>query len=758
MQEKEIMLEKFNKIINLGLITTLLLIINVNSTTAIGKSPLPKLVNEASIENVIQAMTLDEKANFVIGSGYPGPNGVAGATYAIPRLGIPSIILSDGPAGVRIGGIFAGFPPRYATAFPIPTLLSATWDVEQVTKVAKAMGNESREYGVDVLLAPGVNIQRDPLGGRNFKYYSEDPFLAGTMATAFINGVQATGVGTSLKHFAANNQETNRTTINAVISERALREIYLSAFEMVVKQAKPWTVMSAYNAVNGAFATQNYHLLTNILRDEWGFGGFVMSDWWAVKDPIAALAAGNDLIMPGMYRGPLPMPELIKAVYNQASAPTPELIKSAIQNGTLSERALDSRVHNILKIIVKTPTFKGAYKNVNYKRKTSLTKQTAAEDVQIDREVAAEGMVLLKNEGHTLPFKGVTTIGVAGQNAVVDLNHNKLGIIIGGGGSSQVNVDPKDIVSLVQGLKNAHYTVINSKNGNKLVEGLKASDAAYLAQNTDIGLVSIGRASTEGADRPDMNMNPEEVQLIKDLSNAYHTEGKKLVVVLNIGAPIEVASWRNYADAILLAWQPGQEGGNPIADVLSGKVNPSGKLPVTFPAKYSDVPSYGNFPGDTATNTVHYAEGIYVGYRYYDTKDIKPAYAFGHGLSYTNFTYTNLKLSSTKFDLGKNKPLTVSVDVSNKGNTPGKEVVQLYIHDEHSTLDRPYKELKGFKKISLQPGQTKTVTFTVDKNALSAYDDRLKKWIAEEGLFKVLIGSSSQDIRQKGEFKFIGHH
>ncbi|WP_078411272.1 glycoside hydrolase family 3 C-terminal domain-containing protein [Priestia abyssalis] len=747
---------RFNKIVSSCLITILLLIANANGTAALGRDIPPKLVNEASIEKVLKAMTLDEKAYLVIGSGYPGPNGVAGATYAIPRLGIPSIILSDGPAGVRIGGVFAGAAPRYATAFPIPSLLSATWDVDQITKVAKAMGEESREYGVDVLLAPGVNIQRDPLGGRNFEYYSEDPFLAGIMATVFIKGVQSTGVGTSLKHFAANNQETNRTTINAVISERTLREIYLPAFEMAVKQAKPWTVMSAYNAVNGTFATQNPHLFTNILRDNWGFDGLVMSDWWAVKNPFAALAAGNDLIMPGVYRGPLPMPELIKAVYNKASAPTPGLIKSAVQNGTLSERDLDSRVRNILKVIVKTPTFIGEYKNVDYKHKTYLTKQTAAKSARIDREVAAEGMVLLKNENHTLPFKGVATIGVAGQNAVVNPSHNKLGIIIGGGGSSQVNVAPRDVVSLVQGLKNANYTVVNSKNGNELVEGLGIDDADYLAQNTDIGLVSIGRASTEGEDRPDMNMKPEEVQLIKNLSNAYHAEGKKLAVVLNIGAPIEVASWRDYADAILLAWQPGQEGGNPIADILSGKVNPSGKLPVTFPVKYSDVPSYGNFPGDLANNIVRYAEGIYVGYRYYDTKDIKPAYAFGHGLSYTKFTYSNLKLSSTKFDLGGNKPLTVSVDISNKGNVTGKEVVQLYIHDERSTLERPYKELKGFRKVSLKSGETKTVTFTLDKRALSVYDETSKTWAAEAGIFKVLIGSSSRDIRQKSQFRAVG--
>ena len=746
---------KFNKIVASGINAISRLVKQADGTKAPERDIPRKLVNEASIDETVKAMTLDEKTQLVIGSGYPGPNGVAGATHAIPRLGIPSIILSDGPAGVRIGGFFAGAAPRYATAFPIPSLLSATWDVDQVAKVAKAMGRESREYGVDILLAPGVNIQRDPLGGRNFEYYSEDPFLAGTVGTAFINGIQSMGVGASIKHFAANNQETNRTTMNAVISERALREIYLPAFEMAVKQAKPWTVMSSYNAVNGVFVTQNYYLLTHILRKEWGFDGLVMSDWWAVKNPVEALKAGNDLIMPGVYRGPLPMPELIKDVYTKASAPTPDLLKTTVQNATLSEKVLDSCVYNILKVIVKTPTFKGEYKDIDYKRKTSLTKQTAAEGARIDREVAAEGMVLLKNKNHALPFKRVTTIGVAGQNAIVDLNHNKLGIIIGGGGSSQVNVEPKDVVSLVQGLKNARYVVVNSINGKKAAEGLSAGDAAYLAKTTDIGLVSIGRASTEGEDRPDMNMKPEEVQLIKTLSNAYHKESKKLVVVLNIGAPIEVVSWRDYADAILLAWQPGQEGGNAIADILSGKVNPSGKLPVTFPAKYKDVPSYGNFPGNTATNTVHYAEGIYVGYRYYDTKGIEPAYAFGYGLSYTNFTYNNLKLTSTKVDLEKDEPLIVSVDVSNTGNVLGKEVVQLYIHDERSSLERPYKELKGFEKILLKPGETKTVTFTLDKRALSVYDEASKNWTAEEGLFKVLIGSSSRHIKQKGQFRAV---
>ncbi|MEH7494043.1 glycoside hydrolase family 3 C-terminal domain-containing protein [Neobacillus niacini] len=733
-----------------------LILANATRTKASINTQPMKLTDEASIENVMKSLTIDEKVQLVIGAGYPGPNGVAGSTRSIPRLGIPSIILSDGPAGVRIGGLFAGAPPRIATAFPIPSLLSATWDVKQMQKVAKTMGKEAREYGVDVLLAPGVNIQRDPLGGRNFEYYSEDPFLTGSMATEFIRTVQETGVGTSIKHYAANNQETNRTKINAVVSKRALREIYLPAFEMAVKQAKPWTVMSAYNAVNGVFATQNRTILTGILRDEWGFDGLVMSDWWAVKNPVAALEAGNDLIMPGDYRGPLPMPELGKELYTKSSAPSPELLKAAIQDGILSKEALDSSVRNLLKLIIKTPTFKGEYKNVDYQTKTTLSKKTAKKGARVNREVASEGMVLMKNEKKSLPFKGVKKIGVAGENAVVDLAQSKLGIIIGGGGSAEVNVDPKNVVSLVQGLKNADYAVVDSINGKKVIEGLSKNEAVNLAKNTDIGLVFIGRQSTEGADRPDMSMKPVEIQLIKDLSEAYHAEGKKLVVVLNIGAPIEVANWSDYADSILLAWQPGQEGGNAIADVLSGRVNPSGKLPVTFPVKYSDVPSYGNFPGDTVNNVVHYTEGIYVGYRYYDTKKINPAYPFGHGLSYTDFAYSNLKLSSAKYLLSKNEPLSISIEVTNIGPVSGKEVVQLYIHDQNSKLERPFKELKGFKKIFLKPGQTKKVTFAIDKRALSAFDDKLNKWIAEPGKFTVLIGSSSQDIKQEAEFMGVG--
>ncbi|MDF2791520.1 MAG: bglB, partial [Neobacillus sp.] len=427
-----------------------------------------------------------------------------------------------------------------------------------------------------------------------------------------------------------------------------------------------------------------------------------------------------------------------------------------IQDGVLSKEALDSSVRNMLKLIIKTPTFKGEYKNIDYQTKTTLSKKTAKEGARVNREVASEGMVLLKNEKKSLPFKGVKKVGVAGENAVVDLAQSKLGIIIGGGGSAKVNVDPKNVVSLVQGLKNADYAVVDSINGKKVVEGLSKNDAVNLAKNTDIGLVFIGRQSTEGADRPDMSMKPVEIQLIKDLSEAYHAEGKKLVVILNIGAPIEVANWSDYADSILLAWQPGQEGGNAIADVLSGKVNPSGKLPVTFPVKYSDVPSYGNFPGDTVNNVVHYTEGIYVGYRYYDSKKIYPAYPFGHGLSYTDFAYSNLKLSSAKYLLSKNEPLSISMDVTNIGPVAGKEVVQLYIHDQNSKLERPFKELKGLKKIFLKPGQTKKVTFTIDKRALSAFDDKLNKWIAEPGKFTVLIGSSSQDIRQEAEFMGVG--
>nr|MDQ2696876.1 glycoside hydrolase family 3 C-terminal domain-containing protein [Pseudomonadota bacterium] len=541
----------------------------------------------------------------------------------------------------------------------------------------------------------------------------------GVMTTAFVQGLQAKGVGATLKHYAANNQETDRNAINEIISERALREIYLPAFEMAVKEAKPWAIMSAYPQVNGAFVTQNADLLTEILRKEWGFDGLVMSDWFAVKDQVAALAAGNNLNMPGGVRP-------------GSNAPAPaQIVLEAVQSGQLSEDILDQSVREILRVVLHTPAFNG---------NTPAGGPDLAAHAPVARAVAAEGMVLLKNDGNALPLQNVKTIAVIGENA----RH----FIIGGGGSAEVNADPKRIVSLFDGLSKAGYALVEAQ------EGLGGDDAAKLAQESDVALMAIGRGSSEGFDRYSMAMHPAEIAMIRTVADAFHAAGKKVVVLLNIGAPIEMIDWNDAADAILLTWQPGQDAGV-VADVLSGKVNPSGRLPETFPKRYEHVPSYGNFPG--YNGTVIYGEGIYVGYRHYDSKGIEPMYPFGHGLSYTSFDYGNLQLSAPQLDLDKEESLSVSVDVTNSGPLAGKEVVQLYIRDNASRLDRPYQELKGFQKIALNPGETRTVTFTVDRRALSAYDPAISDWLAEAGRFTARVGGSSRDIKAEAEFRAVGN-
>jgi len=680
------------------------------------------LTDEASIDKVVAAMTLEEKSKLIAGVGMANPdlkvNGAAGGTFPIPRLGIPQVVVTDGPAGIRLGGVIGG-ETEYATAFPIPSAMAATWDFDQIKAIATAMGAEAKAFGIDLLLGPALNIQRDPLNGRNFEYYSEDPYLAGKITTAFVQGLQAQGVGATLKHYAANNQETDRNAINEIISERALREIYLSAFEMAVKEAKPWSIMSSYPKINGEHGAQNPYLLTDILRKEWGFDGFVMSDWFAVKDPILGLSAGNDLIMPGGARP-------------GSKDPSPDqIVLDAVKAGQLSEEVLNNNVRTILKIVLKTPVFNG---------NTITNTFDAAAHAAIARAAAADGMVLLKNDANTLPLQNVKTMAVIGKNAKQ--------FIIGGGGSAQVNADPKKIVSLFDGLKAAGYALLDAE------EGLSSDDAAKLAQASDVAVISIGRGSSEGFDRYSMAMHSEETAMIRTVADAYHAAGKKVVVLLNIGAPVEMTEWNDAADAILLTWQPGQDA-SAVADVLAGNVNPSGKLPETFPKYYAQVPSYGNFPG--YNGTVIYGEGIYVGYRYYDTKGVEPLYPFGFGLSYTTFEYNNLKLSAPQMDLDKNETLTVAVDVTNSGKVAGKEVAQLYIHDNASRLDRPYQELKGFQKIALNPGETKTVTFTVDTRALSAYDPAIKDWNAEAGRFTVRVGSSSRDIRAEAEFKAVGN-
>jgi beta-glucosidase len=726
--------------------------------SGIGQSNLPQL-GKSPVSEIVKAMTLEEKASLVVGTGLRfggnGPvvgeadgrvPGAAGNTMNISRLGIPGTVLADGPAGVRIDQYHGKDSSQsyFATAWPVGTLLASSWDTSLVKKVGVAFGNEIKEYGVDVILAPGMNIQRDPLNGRNFEYYSEDPLVTGLISSAMINGIQSNGVGVSAKHFAANNQESNRNQVNAVVSERALREIYLRGFEFAIRNARPWTIMSSYNKINGTYTSEREDLLTTVLRDEWGFKGLVTTDWYGGKDRAAQVRAGNDVIMPGSK--------------SQAAA-----IVDAVTKGTLDIKMLDRNVERILNYILKTPSFqKYAYSN----------RPDLKAHATVSRNAASEGMILLKNEGGTLPLKKKVKVALFG-NASYET-------IIGGTGSGEVNT--AYTIPIAEGLTNAgyllgsdlvssytsyikQYKLANPKK-TKITLGpahmipewyVSIEEIAKSANESDLAVFTLGRNAGEGADRNingDFNLTDTERLIIKNIAEAFHAKGKKLVVILNIGGPIETASWRDLPDAILLAWQPGLEAGNAIANVLNGAVNPSGKLAESFPMQYADVPSSKNFPGTPASHPdqVIYEEGIYVGYRYFSTFGVKPAYPFGYGLSYTHFAYSNLKLSSTVF----NNTISASLTVTNTGNISGKEVVQLYLSAPHSSLDKPSEELKGFAKTALlKPGQSQTVTFVLYARDLSSFNTDASAWIADSGDYVLKIGASSEDIKLSRPFRLI---
>ncbi|MCU7551737.1 glycoside hydrolase family 3 C-terminal domain-containing protein [Chitinophagaceae bacterium LB-8] len=752
---------------NLKLATCLLFVLVTSSLFAQNKN-VPQL-GSSPVKEVVKAMTLEEKVSMVVGTGmnFPGLSpdmqgpvvgqtenkvpGSAGTTIAISRLGIPSIVLADGPAGLRIAP-YRGKDSSvsyFCTAFPIATLLASSWDVDLVKKVGSAMGNEVKEYGVDILLAPALNNHRNPLGGRNFEYYSEDPLINGKMTAAMVNGVQSQGVGTSIKHFAANNHEWNRNTINVIVGQRPLREIYLRGFQLALKESKPWTVMSSYNKINGTYTSERHDLLTTVLRDEWGFKGFVMTDWFGGSDAVAQMKAGNDLLMPG-------------------TAKQQKAILEAVQNHTLDEKVLDQNVERLLTIVLQTPSFK-KYK---YSNKPDLRG-----NAQIARMAAAEGMVLLKNEGAVLPLPHAAKVAVFG-NATYDM-------VTGGTGSGDVN--EAYTVSLIDGLKEAglspdeslsmpYHTYISEQKAKRpktrnffllpppIEEyNVPADIIAKMAEATDVAMVTIGRNSGEFADRKlenDYYLSAIEKELLKNISDAFHAKGKKVVVLLNVGGVIEVASWRDGVDAILLTWQPGQEAGNAIADIVSGKVTPSGKLATTFPMDYKDVSSAQNFPGKTLEGPdpnnrsffindkaaeVVYEEGIYTGYRYYNTFNVKPAYEFGYGLSYTDFKYGDLQLSAPD----QKGQFNATVTVTDNGKLPGKEVVQLYITAPSKSLDKPAAELKAFAKTALlKPGQSQKLTFTIRADDLASFHPNASAWIAEAGNYKVAIGASSKDIKQ----------
>jgi len=658
-------------------------------------------------QSIVSQMTLEEKAAFCTGAS-------AWTSTPVERLGVPKMIVADGPHGVRrepdVHSI--GQPSLPATCFPTASCNASTWDVDLIRQMGAALAEECIALNVDVLLGPGVNMKRSPLCGRNFEYFSEDPYLAGEMAVSFINGVQSKGVGTSLKHYAANNQEFQRFVISAEIDERTLREIYLAAFEKAVKEAQPWTVMCSYNKVNGVLASEHHTLLTEILKDEWGFEGLVVSDWGAVRDRVASLRAGLDWEMPG------PQERRVQAVVD------------AVRAGELDEALLDESVRRILRIVFKAAeTPKGGDFDVDAHH-------------ALARQIAAEGMVLLKNDGHLLPLKGQQQIAVIGRAA--QAAHFQ------GGGSSHINPTRVDVP----------FQELQSRAGGAelaYAEGYPADDsfrqdlidqAVALARSADVALLTIALPpESEGHDRAGLDLTAQQVALIQAVAQVQ----PKTIVILNNGAPVAMSAWIDAVPAVLEGWMMGQAGGGALADILFGRANPCGKLAETFPLKLSDTPAYLNWPG--GAGQVRYGEGLFIGYRYYDAKHLPVLFPFGHGLSYTTFAYSNARVHTEQGQSVSAETfrdvdgLTVTVDVTNTGDMAGKEIVQVYVHDRASGLARPEKELKGFAKVALQPGETRAVAIELDFRAFAYYHPAYRQWITEDGDFDILIASSAADIR-----------
>lgn len=733
-------------------IITLLLFFTYGQTNA-----QPKLRAD-NVDEIVKAMTLEEKANLLVGrndylfGGFEelekaprviSPS-ISGFTQGIPRLGIPATALTDGPAGVVVVTRPDNSKHYTATGFPVGISLASSWDVDLVNTVGKTMGKEALEYGIDVILAPGMNIQRSPLCGRNYEYFSEDPLLTGKVAAAFVNGMQSNGVGTSLKHYAANSQETNRTNVDEIVSQRALREIYLKGFEIAVKESAPWTVMASYNRLNGPYTQEDRALLTTVLRDEWGFDGIVISDWIARRNTVAQIHAGCDQLQPG---------ELVQV----------EDIINGVKSGELLMEDVDASVRRTLNYIVKTPHFRG----YNYNDSPDLEAHA-----KIARQTAAEGMVLLKNDDNTLPLENVKKAALFGC-----FSYNFLA-----GGSGSGNVVKPYVVDMQQGLKNAGIEVTDDlkelyltysefhriKNRCDRDPSIRWYSAPPLrelaltkisiekqAKDNDIAIVTIGRQAGEGGDRrikEDFNLTEAERDLLNDVCDVFHAVGKKVVVVLNVGSAIETASWKGLPDAILVAWQPGQEGGNSIADVLTGKENPSGKLTMTFPIAAMDNPSSLNFPLDGSSSrqggerpnidyTLH-EEGIYVGYRYFNTVNKEVSYPFGFGMSYTNFEYSKPTVKATS------NGFKATIVVTNTGEVAGKESVQLYVTAPEADLAKPACELKSFAKTKLlQPGESDTLSFEVSDYDLASFDESIQSWLSVKGRYVVKFGASVEDIR-----------
>ena len=761
----------------------------LSATFAMTTNAQPKLTSD-NIDEVLKAMTLEEKAKLLVGgaNNFFGAGavvggeadlvaGAAGTSPAIPRLGIPATVLTDGPAGVRIDPTRKGTDKTYyATAFPIGSCLASTWNTELVGKVGQAIGNETKEYRCDVILGPGMNLHRNPLCGRNFEYYSEDPLLTGKIAAAYIKGVQKEDVGVSAKHFAVNSQETDRTAVDERVSQRAARELYLRGFEIAVRESNPWTIMASYNQVNGQYSMGNHDLLTKILREDWGYKGIVMTDWIGIRqglETISEVHAGNDLMEPGQ---PAQVQEIIEGV----------------KNGKLDIADVDRNVRRMLEYIVKTPSFRKypASNNPDFKAHAAITRQSAA-----------EGIVLLKNNG-ALPFRTEGNLSPLTSHhsplikTVALFGENSYDFLSGGTGSGCVH--PPYVVDMLEGLKNAGIssspTLTNiyrkyidyarlkfqaerhpakwfqtEMMGQQKYPEISLSPIAINkeVQGADAAIITIGRQAGEGIDRDidtEFNLIPEERALITDVCNAFHAEGKPVIVIINSGSVIETASWSGYPDAILCAWQPGMEGGNSIADLLTGKVNPSGKLTMTWPIAATDHASTKNFPGNIDTYSyelmmgnkmpvpghayTNHDEDIYVGYRFFDTFGRDVAYPFGFGLSYTTFKIEDVKLKL------QSSIINIQCKVTNTGSVAGKEVAQVYVTAPKGRLEKPAQELKAFAKTrELQPGESQTLTMTIPVRDLASFDEASSQWLTEAGTYMFRIGTSSRDIKATAQLK-----
>ncbi len=727
------------------------------------------------IEDLVDQMSIEEKIHLLKGSGLrsamgrmeagEGIPGAVGTIVPTPRLGLPTIYLSDGPAGLRIQSVREGEERTYyCTAFPIATLLASTWDEELLEEVGQAMGSEALEYGIDVILGPGANIHRHPLCGRNFEYFSEDPVLSGNMGAAIVNGIESNGIGTSVKHFVANNQETERRWNDVIISERALREIYLKGFEIIVQKSQPWTIMSSYNRINGTYTSEDNFLLTDVLRKEWGFEGLVMTDWFGGKDAPSQILAGNDLLEPGTNK-------------------QWESLLEAHKEGNLNENSIDVAVSRILSLVLKTKKMQNQVHGNN----PDLNKHA-----EITRRSAAEGMVLLKNEG-VLPIREAMNIALLGTTSY--------DFIAGGSGSGDVN--EAYTVSLEEGLQNAGFEINReaksifeehkSANQEAFVkpEGMDAIFSPYtppemnysieqlakIAQSSDIGILTIGRNAGEGGDRKeedDFLLSEIEMNLISDAKKVFEERGKKLIVILNIGGVIETDSWKEFPDAILVAWQGGQEGGNSVSDVLTGKVNPNGKLPMTFPVRLDHHASNSNFPLDGKQVTMNelmmgllfppkerpetekirnwdytnYEEGVYVGYRHFDKVGLEVSYPFGFGLSYTSFEYAEFEMTKSA------DTLSISFQIKNIGDVAGKEIAQVYVEKVNPSIDRPIQELKSFAKTRLLNSmETEVMNLSIPIRELAYWNEKTSGWALESGKYNINVGSSSRNIRTVGSIE-----